>query len=107
MATEDVSAPRLLMFMVAAGFGISAAVLVGKRFGYWQAVLAFFAVGLLYPILGALIVDVCKELRRWAFPGITAWDSDTTAGWGAFWPLSIVFWLTIAPFFAIINRLFK
>ncbi|MDX6610934.1 MAG: hypothetical protein QOD75_120 [Blastocatellia bacterium] len=65
-------------------------------------------VGLLYPVVAAFAVSACELLRKIAFPHIsTQWDSDSRAILGAIWPLSLAFWLMIAPFYAIINRLFK
>jgi len=107
MAINEASGGRGCLFVIAAGHGCWAAALVAQAHGLGEAAIAFFAVGLGYSLLAAVAVEVCKGLRYLAFPGASAWDGDTAAMWGAFWPLSLVFWLLITPFFALINRLFK
>lgn len=64
-----------------------------------------FVIGLLYPVTAAIAVGVCELI---AFPDTkTKWDADKRAAQGAIWPLSLLFWILITPFFAIINRLFR
>ena len=109
MATleEHVGPGRGCLFVVAAGLGVWAAVIAFNEKGSPAAAVAFFVVGLGYTFLSALAVQICKGLRWLAFPGSDGWDSNTAVLWGAVWPLSLVFWLIITPFFALINRLFK
>lgn len=107
MANNESSGGRGCLFVIAAALGGWAGTVVTHTHGLGEAAIAFFAVGIGYSFLAALAVWICKGLRYLAFPGTSAWDGDTAAWWGAFWPLSLLFWLLITPFFALINRLFK
>lgn len=107
MAENEIGGGRGCLFVVAAGLGVFAAYAFAVRDMWGVGVLVFFGVGLGYTLLAALAVQFCQGLRSLAFPSATAWDGDTAAGWAVLWPLSLVFWLIITPFFAMINRLFK
>lgn len=106
MTNTESSGGRVCLFIFGAVLGFSGAASVIEKGGFGIAAIAFFGVGLGYSFLAALAVEICKILRSIAFPGSSEWDCNTAVWLGAFWPLSLSFWLIIAPFFAIINRLF-
>lgn len=104
---DEVGGARGCLFVVAAALGIWGGVIASYHAGFLASVAAFFIVGLGYTLLSALAVQVCKGLRWLAFPGASPWDGRTAVMWGSVWPLSLVFWLIVTPFFALINRLFR
>lgn len=106
MADES-SEGKAWLFFVTINVGFWTAAVVYHKIGFWGATLTFFVMGLGYSFLGALAVMVCKWLYSIAFPNGNEWDGNTAAFLGSLWPLSILFWLIITPFFALINRLFK
>ena len=98
---------KLIIFAVSlfAGVGLNAACRelgVSPTYSVVLGVIAVFA----YPVLGALVVAVCGKLRAWAFPGSppAAWTGEGKALLGAVWPICLVFWFVVAPFYAILNR---
>lgn len=97
------------LFVAAVAVGTSAAVVIyGASRRAIAAALIGFGLALLYTVLAAWAVGVCEALRTLAFPGNTgAWSIEVRTYLGACWPLSILFWIVITPFFAIINRLFR
>jgi hypothetical protein len=104
---------RACLFFVAFAAGIWLShLLYGYGFSLFIAIGIGFIIALLYPVVAAIAVGVCVGLRKWAFPEgtepeVKPWDRETKAYMGAFWPLSLSFWIMIFPFFWIFNRLFR
>jgi hypothetical protein len=90
-----------------AGFGIGV-VLHNNDYSFPLSIGFGLLGALLYPVVGAVAVSFCGALRSIAFPDSKEkWSGDTKAYIGAYWPLSILYWLAITPFFAVISRVFR
>jgi hypothetical protein len=108
----EVGGGRGCLFVVAVAVGSwLAAALAMAGVTMPMYVVAGLGLALLYPFVAAWVVGICEDLERWSFPKRTPerkrWDVETRAYAGAFWPVSLLFWLVISPFFAIINRVFR
>jgi hypothetical protein len=106
---NSVTGGKGCLFVVAIGAGVGAGVGV-YALNDQMAPSIFLGLGLalLYTVIAAGIVHFCETLEKFAFPDDrNPWDAETRAYLGAFWPLSLLFWMVITPFFAIINRLFR
>lgn len=99
---------RGCLFVVAVAVGSTYAVFIyGRYVRGAPAVLIGLGLALLYTVAAAWVVRICEVLRAVAFPeDREEWDGEIRAFLGAFWPLSLSFWIIMAIFFGIINRLF-
>lgn len=105
--SDDIFSGKGCLFVVALGLAVLIGYAVLDRSNSWgRALLYGVGAGLFYPLIGAAAVGLCGVLRKGAFPNVSEWEGETKAWLGAFWPISIVFWILIFPFFFIINRIF-
>ncbi len=97
-----------LIFLMALLFGLVATSLaVAKEFVEWpHAILLGFLATFLYPLLGFGATLVCQGLRFAAFPRARPWKRDDRMIHAAVWPISLLFWLVVGPFYVLLNVLF-
>jgi hypothetical protein len=109
---------REWLFLMAAFFALLAAgavfrtlaarAVVGTLGSVAVALVIGLVTGILYVLVAAFAIGICQVLRKWAYPNEAhPWTADTKAMLGAFWPVSLLFWSLICPFFCVINRLFR
>jgi hypothetical protein len=106
---DEMTSGKGVLFVVAVATGVASgwAIFLASLQPILAAVIGFI-LALLYTVAAAWAVGACAVLRRFSFPASEdTWSSDTKAYMGAFWPVSLLFWVVISPFFAIINRLFR
>ena len=106
---QEMTGGKFWLFIIAVASGMAvSSVIYTRSLQLFPAALLGIGVALLYPLIAAGAVGVCSTLRRFSFPDSKEdWSSDEKAYLGAFWPVSLLFWLIISPFFAIINRVFR
>ena len=64
-------------------------------------------VAFLYPVIAALIIRLCEEMKSWAYCGqVEEWDRDFQLFLGAFWPLTLICCIIVCLFLGIIHRIF-
>ena len=112
MAETDLDLAQGCLFLAAigVGFGLACSLVVDAA-PILPSIGAGLIAAILYTILAAAIVGVCEKLAKWGFPERAAsgqsWNRETKAFVGSIWPLSLLFWLVVSPFFVIINRAFR
>jgi len=64
--------------------------------------------GLLYPVVGAVVVRLCEGLKLWAYQGdIERWSKRQKITLGALWPVTLITSLTTYVFMGVIHRAFR
>jgi len=78
----------------------------GAILGVCLFVIVALITGFGYPLLGAIIVPLCEELRRWAYPQeqLTTWSRGERIIIGALWPLTAPALMILYIFLGIISR---
>lgn len=63
---------------------------------------------ILYPVVGAFIVALCRLLRSWGHKGnANDWDKGERIFYAAVWPITLCVSVILYPSLGIINRLFR
>jgi hypothetical protein len=96
----------LIYCSLAAGL-VCASLIVTATDSHFIAFLAFIIASIAYPFIGALVVPICEEFKRWAYiDEAKQWTRNERAFYGSVWPFTLIVCGILYTYTGIINRIY-
>ena len=87
---------------------ISFPILKGFGLGTGLSIFTAIVLALINPVLAGVMAKLCEMFNQLGFPATyQPWSGVKKIWMGAFWPLTVVYWVVVGIVFAIIHQAFK
>ena len=106
---EDISAGKICLFVASFIFGLCIFLicLLDFEMGWIISIFLMLLTMFAYPVVGAIIISLCDDLRQWAYLyQAEEWRESDRLFAGAFWPLMLIYSLIVYTFMGIVHRSF-